>query len=175
LLAHGFGAMQALYLLQKKKHICPVQKTSIYASVCFLNPFWSVPNFSSIKEYKPYIDLQVQIGGDLSMSQEFPIDPANIPVHQLPWIYDTNNKYQRRLIPLKNIGIWIDKMIEIHDLIEKCEEEALQIGQDFPPCFVYIGSQDKVVCNNIAEKLYVNLFGIRKQINEEEEMDHFPF
>lgn len=60
-------------------------------------------------------------------------------------------------------------------MVNECEKKSTTIGKDWPPCFVYTGGQDKVVCNEMAERLYSSIYGEKKEHFKDEEIDHHPF
>ena len=57
LLAHSFGAMQATNAMLRNKHLNP-DGSQFYSSVCFLCPFWSMPNFAGLKKVSWILSMQ---------------------------------------------------------------------------------------------------------------------
>ena len=70
-----------------------------YKSVSLCNPFFGLSQKKLIKLIQPFLKTKHLLNED-SVCPEVKVKESEVPEHILPWLYDFDNRLQRKIIPV---------------------------------------------------------------------------
>ena len=81
------------------------------------------------------------------------MDIEKVPDHIFPWLYDFDNPFQRKFVPLQTMKVFNDEGKQIGTVISRSSNKKKQ-GNDFAkvrvPALTLIASDDMAVNNGTA-------------------------
>lgn len=101
IIAHSLGCAQVMNILldeadpSKESALAPLK----YQAVSFCNPFFALAQKNLIKLALPYLKTRHMMNSN-AMCPEVKEKEADVPEHILPWLYDFDNPFQRKIIPV---------------------------------------------------------------------------
>ena len=73
-----------------------------YDAICFLNPFFYFYERSKLKIASPFINWAYWMNNN-GMGPEHKVNLAKCPDHIYPWLYDFDNPFQKKVVPLHTL------------------------------------------------------------------------
>jgi len=107
------------------------------------------------------------------MTPEIHKELKDFPEHHYHWEFDKFNRWQRKIMPAKNITAFLDQINFIQETVNKPDSE--QIFATFPPVYMLLGEKDQVVENDIPKEVFEKMQVQGKCLVVEPELDHNPF
>lgn len=119
---------------------------SIYNSAVWLQPFWNLKDIDMITRFDWFYRMQLQVGGDQAMCAEVDMNPTKVPEHLHHWVYDRDNRIQRRFYPVRNVVTWLNEIKQIGQMIETSEASGGFLQGELMPSLVIWGQVNPICC-----------------------------
>lgn len=109
---------------------------------------------------------------------QLPVDIEKVPHHIFPWLYDFDNPFQRKFVPLHTLKVFNDETKRIGNMISRASSKKKQeneFNKVRVPSLTLIGSDDTAVNNGTASQVYALLPPGDKHLCEMVGVDHGAF